>query len=107
MLGTSNRRKRLRMPDSRLRRCKGDARLSDKPISEALLAILNSNVANQLRGRTVAELIALRLVRQALDGNLQAIKEIADRTERRFLPARGEEPERRVLIVTNVNLPPG
>ena len=40
MLGTSNGRKRLRMPDSRLRRCNGDARLSDKPISEALLAIL-------------------------------------------------------------------
>ena len=33
------------------------------------------------RGRTVAELIALRLVRQALEGNLQAIKEIADRKE--------------------------
>ena len=30
----------------------------------------------------------------------------ADRTERRFLPAPGEEPERRVLMVTNVELPP-
>lgn len=105
MLQTSN---GTHMSSSRLRRAKtfpsrhnreGGGRLSDKPITEALLAILNSGLTNHLRGRTVADLVAISLVRQAIEGNIQAIKEILDRTEGRVPQARVEEPGDREVKV--------
>lgn len=101
MLQSSHRTERSRVSTCRLRRVttvpstndrEGGPRPSKRPITEALLAILNSGVmTDHLRGRTVADLIAIGMVRQALKGNIQAIKEIADRTEGRVPQARVEE----------------
>jgi hypothetical protein len=66
-------------------------RSTDKSVTGALLFILNSPLTNQFRGRTYAELIAITLVRLAVDGDIHAIKEIADRTEGRVQQARVEE----------------
>jgi hypothetical protein len=64
---------------------------------------LSSSVTNRFGATTVAELIAIALIRQALLGDFQAIKEILDRTEGRVPLARREEPDREVrVIITNV-----
>lgn len=83
---------------------KDGAGLPGKPITEALMAILDSSVSKPLPDRTVADLIAVGLVAQALKGNIQAIKEILDRTEGTVPLARREEPvDRKVrVIITNV-----
>lgn len=69
-------------------------------ISEALRAIINGSVADQLRARTVAEQIAGRLVQQALKGDFEAIKEILNRTEGRVPQASPpEDPEDKLTVI--------
>ena len=52
-------------------------------ITEAFLAVLEKPVPNDPQKRNYAELIAEATARQAIKGNVQAVKEIADRTEGR------------------------
>ena len=98
-LDTTSSRLRDRATLSSKRGPKNDARRSDKSITEALRAILNSRPDEQVRSTTVAELIAVRLVARALDGDIQAFREIADRTEERVPQAHAPEPEDREIKV--------
>ena len=61
-------------------------------------------MTNRFGAKTIAELIAIALIRQALLGDFQAIKEILDRTEGRVPLARREEPgDREVkVIITHI-----
>jgi hypothetical protein len=51
------------------------------PITIALVKMLNDRVPNDPRRRTYAELIAEVLIREAVKGDIQAIKEMTDRVE--------------------------
>ena len=57
-----------------------------EPISQALQNLVNQRVPYDPRGRTYAELIAEAMVREALKGNVRAIKEIWDRVEGKVSP---------------------
>jgi hypothetical protein len=61
------------------------------PITGALVKMLDEKVPNDPRRRTHAEVIAGMLIRKALKGDLQAIKEIADRVEGKVLEASHHE----------------
>jgi len=50
-------------------------------ITDAFRAVLERSVPNDPQKRTYAELIAEATARQAIRGNVQAVREIADRTE--------------------------
>jgi hypothetical protein len=58
-------------------------RPKSKTLSDAYRSKLEEAVPNDPEGRTWAELIAEAQVRDAVRGNVQAAKEIADRTEGR------------------------
>jgi hypothetical protein len=58
-------------------------RPKSKTLSDAFKNKLEELVPDDLEGRTWAELIAVALVRDAVRGNVQAAREIADRTEGR------------------------
>src|SRR3984885_4013620 len=58
-------------------------RPKSKTLSDAYKSKLEEPVANDPEGRTWAELIAEAQVRDAVRGNVQAAREIADRTEGR------------------------
>ena len=64
---------------------------SKGPITTALAKMLDERVPNDPRRRTYAEVIADVLVRKAVKGDLQAIKEIADRVEGKVSEARHKE----------------
>lgn len=51
------------------------------PITTALSKILNERVPGDLECRTYSVMIAAALVRKALNGEIQAFREIADRIE--------------------------
>jgi hypothetical protein len=53
------------------------------PLTEAYREILQQPYLDDPHGRTYAELIAEAVINEALNGNLQAVREIADRTEGR------------------------
>jgi hypothetical protein len=71
---------------------------SNTLIRQALIAILKSPGDRRLRPKTVADRIAIGLVRQALGGNVQAVKEIADRTQGRA-PVASTLDDKRVTLV--------
>jgi hypothetical protein len=64
-----------------------------RPITEALLRIVNSPVSNPPPCRTYADRIAQTLILRAIDGDLPTTKEITDRIEGRV----GERPVERNL----------
>ena len=61
-----------------------------KSVTQALEIILNSGPAGYFQPRTVAESIALRLVRKALEGDIQTVKQIVEFTEGRRSPRPGK-----------------
>jgi hypothetical protein len=74
---------------------------SHLPFTAALMKMLHKRVPNDLRGRTYVELIAEVLFLNAAEGDIRAIKEIADRIEGKVSQARQVEksapPEIRVI----------
>lgn len=68
-----------------------DGRVSRRPITEALIKLLDLIVRDDPHGRTFGELIAVALVRKALNGDVEAMKEITDRVEGKVAPGRHEE----------------
>jgi len=51
------------------------------PITEAIMRMLNRTVPNDLLGRTFADLIAEAMIKQAIKGNIRAVREILDSVE--------------------------
>lgn len=61
-----------------------------EPITEALLKLAAQKVPGDPRGRTYAEVLAERLLKAALRGNVAAFREIANRVE--------GEPQQRIEV---------
>jgi hypothetical protein len=68
------------------------------PITIALTKMLNARLSIDLRCQTYAELIAKVLICKAVKGNVQAIREIADRAEGKVSDARHYEWDQPVEI---------
>jgi hypothetical protein len=64
---------------------------SHLPFTAALMKMLDKRVPNDLRGRTYVELITEVLFLKAGEGEIRAIKEIADRIEGKVSQARQVE----------------
>lgn len=75
------------------------------PITIALAKILNEEVPNDARHRTYADLIAEALVRKALEGEIPAIREIADRIEGKPSEARPVGPNGPVDFIVQYATP--
>jgi hypothetical protein len=76
-------------------------------ITEALVNIVNRRVPHDLRRRTFADLIAEALVRKALEGDVGAAKEIADRIEGSvpLLPVEQDRGPAKVTIISHIPRP--
>ena len=73
--------------------------IGNRDITQSLLALLKASGTGLVTAETVAQRIADQLVRQALQGNFQAIKEILDRTEGRVPQAAAAEDSENTLTV--------
>lgn len=73
-----------------------DGRRREKPFADALRIELKENFGNRTKLRAIAE----RLVALALDGNMDAIKEVANRTDGRSIqPVSGPDGVEPIQIV--------
>ena len=86
--------------DSHVSRCR-------RPITKALIKIVNQKVPNNLHGRTYSKLIAEVLVGKALQGNVQAAKAITDLIEGRVPRATQAKPAgpRQIRIISAIPRP--
>lgn len=69
-----------------------------RPLTEAVIKLLNRKVPNDPRGRIFVDLIVEALVRKAIKGDVRAIKEITDRIELRAPLARRDEYDERPAV---------
>lgn len=76
-----------------------------RPFTAALIRIANSKVPNDPRGRTYADLVAEAMFLQAINGNVRAARDIADRLEGR-VSERPAEQDRRPAVIKVVYDPP-
>jgi hypothetical protein len=81
---------------------------SRTPITDELRRILDETVPNDPKQRTYAELVAYKLIRIALQGNVPAIKEILDRIDGR-VPQRTaghDDTPVQIEIISHIPRPP-
>ncbi len=77
---------------------------ADKPFREALRVAVKRPLNDDAKGKTKLDRIAAQLVSEAVDGDVPAIKEIADRLDGKVPQALVGDPSHPPIRVTRVEL---